>query len=283
MRILTGLLERGCVQGSMIRGLIGVIHLPPMPGDPKACADTSFNQVVDFAMRDVDALVAGGVHGIIVENFGSAPFQKGDATSRLPPHQVALMARVVGSCVANSGVPIGVNCLRNDAQSALGIAAATGAEFIRVNVHSGAYLTDQGIIEGEAWRTLRYRKELGVEHVAILADVLVKHAEPLVPVDPVTATEDCLKRGLADGVVVTGRATGQPIERERLEIVHRAADGKPVYLGSGLTLDSVSTLMPFATGAIVGTALKQGGNVGAPVDTERVKLIAEAMNAHLDA
>ena len=176
MRILTGLPERGCVQGSMIRGLIGVIHLPPMPGDPKACADTSFNQVVDFAMRDVDALVAGGVHGIIVENFGSAPFQRGDATSRLPPHQVALMARVVGACVANSGVPIGVNCLRNDAQSALGIAAATGAEFIRVNVHSGAYLTDQGIIEGEAWRTLRYRKELGVEHVAILADVLVKHA-----------------------------------------------------------------------------------------------------------
>ena len=265
----------------MIRGLIGVIHLPPMPGDPKAGADTSFTQVVDHALRDVDALVSGGVHGIIVENFGSAPFQKGDAGNRLPPHQVALMARVVGACVASAGLPIGVNCLRNDAQSALGIAAATGAQFIRVNVHSGAYLTDQGIIEGEAWRTLRYRKELGAENVAILADVLVKHAEPLVPVDPVTATEDCLKRGLADGVVVTGRATGQPIETERLKTVHQAAAGKPVYLGSGLTLDSVSALMPYATGAIVGTALKQGGNVLAPVDSERVKLIAEAMNEYL--
>ena len=71
-----GLRCLACVKQTMIRGLIGVIHLPPMPGDPKAGADTSFAQVVDHALRDVDALVAGGVHGIIVENFGSAPFQK---------------------------------------------------------------------------------------------------------------------------------------------------------------------------------------------------------------
>lgn len=265
----------------MIKGLIGVVHLPPMPGDPKAGADTTFRSVVDAALRDAQSLVSGGAQAIIIENFGSAPFQKGDASSRIPPHQVALMARVVGACTALSDVPMGVNCLRNDARSALGIAAATGADFIRVNVHTGAYLTDQGIIEGEAAETLRYRRELGAEHITILADVLVKHAEPLVPLDATCATEDCLKRGLADAVVVSGRATGAPIDRERLKIVHQAAAGKPVYLGSGLTLDSVAELMPYATGAIVGTALKEGGNLAAPVDAARVKMVAQAIEEHL--
>lgn len=232
--------------------------------------------MVAHAVADAEALREGGIDGIVVENFGSIPFAKGDAGSTLPPHQVAAITRAVLEIRQRFEGPIGVNCLRNDARSALGIAAATGANFIRVNVHVGAYVTDQGLIEGEAHMTLRSRAELGAE-VAILADVLVKHATPLAPLTPEDATEDTVKRGLADGVIVTGRATGAPVDAGLLAAVGRAAGSAPVYIGSGLTVEAASVLAPLCDGAIVGTAFKRDGQVRAPVDPVRVRALCEAV------
>lgn len=256
------------------RGVLGVVHLPAMPGDPQASA--GFDAMVAHAVADAEALREGGIDGIVVENFGSIPFAKGDAGSTLPPHQVAAITRAVLEIRQRFEGPIGVNCLRNDARSALGIAAATGANFIRVNVHVGAYVTDQGLIEGEAHATLRSRAELGAE-VAILADVLVKHATPLAPLTPEDATQDTVKRGLADGVIVTGRATGAPVDAGLLAAVGHAAGSAPVYIGSGLTVEAASVLAPLCDGAIVGTAFKRDGQVRAPVDSARVRALCEAV------
>ena len=256
-------------------GLIGVVHLPAMPGDPACAGD--FDALVDFARKDADAYRKGGVEQLVVENFGSAPFAKGDASSRLPPHQVACMARVVGLLVGD-GFRVGVNCLRNDARSALGIAAATGAAFIRVNVHTGAYVTDQGLIEGEAAATLRYRAELGGK-IHIAADVLVKHAVPLAPIEPAQATEETFDRGMADAVIVSGTGTGAPVDLEVLEEVRSAAKDRPVWIGSGLNLDNVERYRAFIDAAIVGTSVKLDGRLSAPVDPERVTRLAAAFRA----
>jgi uncharacterized protein len=255
---------------------VGVVHVPAMPGDP-CYVDGGFAQVESFAMRDVDALVAGGVEGLIVENFGSAPFFKGDATSRIPPHQVAFLAHLSARIKRETQLFVGVNCLRNDARSAMGIAAAVDLDFIRINVHTGAYLTDQGIIEGEAAQTLRYRSSLGASHVRILADVLVKHAAPLAPLDPSTVVDDTVKRGLADALVVTGSATGAEIDEGRLRVVRHASKGAPVLLGSGVTPENAARCMAWADGAIVGTWLKVDGDVANPVDPSRVALVAAAL------
>lgn len=263
----------------MIKGFIGVIHLPPMPGDPLATSETTFQSTRDFALRDAEALVAGGVDGIIIENFGSSPFQKGDATSRIPPHQISNLALIANACVQNHDVPIGVNCLRNDAYSAIGIASVSGAHFIRVNIHTSAYLTDQGLIEGEAATTLRYRHQLG-STVEILADVLVKHAAPLVPTVPKIAAEDCIKRGHANGLIVTGAGTGKPIDLDLLKEVQDAAAGNPVLLGSGVTPDNIDQLGPYSDGGIVGSWLKRDGILQAPVDSERVKQLAHQVKLY---
>jgi len=230
------------------------------------------------ALSDAEALVRGGVDGLIVENFGSAPFVKGTAGDRLPAHQAAALAKVTDAC-RRLDVPVGVNCLRNDAMTAIGIAAACSLDFIRVNVHTGAYVTDQGLIEGEAQHTLRYRQQLGAADVAILADVLVKHATPLAPVDPESATHDCIDRGLADGVIVTGEATGRPVSQDLLRCVRAAASGRPVIIGSGLTPDNADEFLPLAEAAIVGTWLKKDGRVREPVDPDRVhSLVAACRN-----
>lgn len=252
-----------------------MVHLKAMPGDP-GYATGGFEGVERAALADAEALARGGVDGIIVENFGSAPFPKGTEGHRLPPHQVAFLALVVRECIRRSGLPVGVNCLRNDAFSALGIAAATGAAFVRVNVHSGAYVTDQGVIEGEADRSLRYRMALGAR-VELAADILVKHAAPLAPLSPTDAVHDCFDRGLADAVVVSGVATGAPVDESLLREVRAASGARSVLLGSGLTPERIDTLAPLATGAIVGTWLKENGRLHAPVDEARVRQLATAV------
>jgi membrane complex biogenesis BtpA family protein len=260
---------------TVLRGLIGVVHLRAMPGDP-GHRRGGFEAVEQAALADAEALARGGADALIVENFGSAPFPKGTEGHRLPPHQVALLALVVRECSRRLGLPVGVNCLRNDAISALGIAAAAGASFVRVNVHTGAYVTDQGLIEGEAERSIRYRMALGAP-IELAADVLVKHAAPLAPLSATDAVHDCLDRGLADAVVVSGVATGAPVDEALLRQARDAAGPRPVLLGSGLTPERVDTLAPLATGAFVGTWLKVDGRLHAPVDEERVRHLASAV------
>ena len=183
-----------------LRGFIGVVHVPAMPGDP-GYRGGGWGGVEAQAMADATALAEGGVDAIIVENFGSAPFPKGDATQRVPPHQLMTLGWIARVCRERFALPVGINCLRNDAIGAIGVAAAAGLEMVRVNVHMGAYVTDQGIIEGEAYETLRYRESLGARDITILADVLVKHASPIAPLAAADATKELVHRGHADGAL----------------------------------------------------------------------------------
>ena len=263
-------------------GLIGVVHLPPLPGDPghpaAAVGNAGVAAALDFAWADAQALIAGGIDAIIVENFGSAPFAKGSRNDPTPSYQVAALARLCAKIREAWSGSLGVNCLRNDARAALGIAAACELDFIRVNVHTGAFVTDQGLIEGEAAETLRLRDALGLsQSTAILADVLVKHAAPLAPIDARTATADLVKRGRADAVIVSGEATGAPVSAALLDEVRAVCDElAPVLIGSGLQLANADALSPRAHGAIVGTSLKINGCVDQPVDPDRVRALGAA-------
>ncbi len=249
-------------------GIIGVIHVPAIAGDP---GGAGFRDATDHAVADCEALLEGGVETMIVENFGSTPFRKGWPQEPTEPHAIAALARIVDRCVER-GAKVGVNCLRNDARAAIGIAAACGAAFIRVNVHVGAYVTDQGLIEGTAWQTLRYRTALAAE-VAILADVRVKHARPIAEVPLLEEARDAVLRGMADGIVVTGTATGGVTDPASLEAL--AALGVPRFVGSGVTLENVADYR-LADGIIVGTSTKVDGEVSNPIDPERVRRLVDA-------
>ena len=156
--------------------LIGMVHLPPLPGSPGWGGD--FDDVEAKVASDVDALVAGGVHGILFENYLDVPFKKGDVGALT----VSAITKVVLDSTKNVEIPFGINVLRNDWESALSIAGITGASFIRINILYGTYATDSGVIEGSADACLRFRsaleRELG-KKILIFADVFVKHATPL--------------------------------------------------------------------------------------------------------
>jgi hypothetical protein len=251
------------------RPVLGMIHLPPLPGSPDADGDRA--AVRERALSDARALVAGGVDGLVVENYGDAPFHADD----VPKHVVADVTAVACAVVDAVDVPVGVNVLRNDAAASLSAAAAAGAEFVRVNVHVGARVTDQGVLEGRADETLRLRERVDAD-VDLLADVGVKHAAALAPgYDFSAELADCVERGRADAVVVSGRATGAETDRERLWEAHRFVShverDVPVVAGSGVTAERVAETLGVADAVVAGTALKVDGVTANPVSEERVR------------
>jgi len=256
--------------------------------------------VLARARADARALVsggggpAGGMDAVLVENFGDVPFLPG----RVPPETCAALALAVaavmeevaavmeevaagggmptpGGSVSAPRIPVGVNVLRNDAATALAVAAVTGASFIRVNVHTGTMFTDQGLLQGDAHSTLRRRSTLA-PGVGICADVHVKHATPPAGASLEEAALDTLERGLADVLVVSGSGTGRPVDMARLRRVRAVAPGAPLWVGSGVTPATVRPLLEVADGVIVGSALEEGGRAGAPVDPARVRAFVEA-------
>lgn len=249
--------------------LVGMVHLPPLPGAP--LWGGSMDAVEDRAVADARALAEGGMDGVLLENFQDVPFLRG----AVPPETVAAMTRAVLAVKRSVTVPVGVNVLRNDARAALAVTVACGADFIRVNVHTGVMWTDQGLVEGDAAGTLRTRTALGAD-VAILADVLVKHATPPPGLTAESAASDTWARGLADALVASGPGTGRPTDLERVRAVRRGAPDAPVLVGSGVTPETVAVVLEVADGAIVGTTLARGGEPGSGIDPGRVRALVEA-------
>ena len=252
--------------------LIGVVHVKPLPGSPRF--QGNLEGIIKAALADARAYESGGADAIFIENFGDVPFTKG----AVGPETIAAMA-ATGCAIRDAvKIPLGFNVLRNDAKAALALCTACGGSFIRVNVHSGAMLTDQGLIEGNAYETLRYRKQVSSQ-AQILADVQVKHAVPLGEGTIEDAARDTIERGLADALIVSGSGTGMATGIEDVERVRRACPAAKILLGSGVTAGNVKRFLPLADGFIVGTSLKKGGRLGQPVDARRVEALVGAIGS----
>lgn len=262
---------------SRLPALVGVIHLPALAGTPGAPgAADALSRAGLLAVREAKALEQAGFDGLIIENFGDAPFYK----IQVPPETIASMAILCAAVREAVKIPIGVNVLRNDGRAALAIAAVAGCDFVRINVLSGVAATDQGLVEGDAAFLLRERERLGASRVAILGDVHVKHARSLSSEDIELGVEEIALRASADGVVVTGSTTGRPVDFAQLQKAHSitSVHGIPLYVGSGATLKNLAELKRFATGIIVGSALRRGGKAGAPLDPKALRDFAKAFH-----
>ena len=255
------------------RALIGMVHLAPLPGSPRWAG--SMAGVVDHAVADARALADNGFDALLIENFGDVPFTPG----RVEAATVAAMA-VVADHVRQAVAPValGINVLKSDARAALAIATAVGARFIRVNVHAGAVVADQGIVQTDAYHTLRDRRLLGAD-VRIFADVQGKHAVPLGTPDLEQLARDLVHRGLADALIVSGRATGEPAALGDLKRVRDAVPGVALLVGSGVTPETAAELLSVADALVVGTWLKRDGDVRNPIDPARVRKLVQAARA----
>ncbi|NIA24308.1 MAG: BtpA/SgcQ family protein [Gammaproteobacteria bacterium] len=249
--------------------LIGMVHLGALVGAPHFAND--MHSVVQRAIDDAVTLERAGFDALLVENFGDAPF----FADAVPPVTVAAMARALSAVIEATSIAVGVNVLRNDAVSALSIAAACDASFIRVNVLSGTMFTDQGVIEGRAAELSRLRSSLGPD-IEILADVFVKHAVPPPGLTLTQAVEDLCERGGADAIVVSGTGTGRPTEIATIDEVRAACGRLPIFVGSGASIETIEQILQHADGVIVGTAIEVDGRTTNPIDPERAAAFVAA-------
>lgn len=247
--------------------VIGVVHLLPLPGAPRYDGE-AVEAIYQRGHDDARAYLAGGCDAVIIENHGDIPFSKPDD---IGPETAAHMAVVSDRIRRDFGRPIGINVLANAAIPALAIASAAGAAFVRVNQWANAYVANEGFVEGEAARAMRYRSRLRAKGVRIFADAHVKHGAHAIVADrPVEEQVKDLVFFDADVVIATGQRTGHAADVGYIGMIRQAA-GLPTLVGSGVTPDNVEEILSVADGVIVASSLKYDGVWWNAVDSDRVK------------
>jgi len=243
--------------------VIGMCHLPPLPGDPGYDADTGMARIVEHGRREIAALQQGGVDGILISNEFSLPY----LTDTEPITSVA-MARVVGELLEELTVPFGVNVLW-DGTASIALAVATGAAFVR-EVFTGVYASDFGMWNTDVGATARHRARLSAPDVKLLYNIVPEAAQYVADRDLAQMTRSTVFNGAPDGLCVSGLTAGAATDTSTLKIVKENAGHVPVFVNTGVRPGTVTESMQFADAAIVGTSFKKDGIFENDVEVARV-------------
>jgi len=258
------------------KALIGMIHIGPLPGSPRGGTGLDVPGRLAAAAADEAVVLAdAGFDGLIIENMHDAPYVHGVHS----PETVAMMTRV-GLAVRNAALwlPMGVQVLSGGNKEAIAVAVASGGSFIRCENFVFSHVADEGLLtKAEAGELLRYRKNIGATEIRVFADIKKKHASHAITADVSLAdAAEAAQFFGADGVIVTGTATGKAVNLDDLKQT-RAATPLPVWVGSGVRPDQLGNLWQSADALIVGSWIKEGGVWANPIDPKRARaLVAEA-------
>ena len=257
------------------RALVGMLHVGPLAGSPlHRRTGLGLDEQIADAVSQAGIYRAAGFHGLIVENMFDRPYLKG----RVGPETVAVLTAIGREVRRAVPLPLGIQVLAAANEEAVAVALACGAGFVRVEGFVFAHVADEGLVEAAAGPLLRYRAAIGADQVRVFADIKKKHAAHALTADlDVAETARAAEFALADGVIVTGTATGRPADPAEVEAV-AAAVGIPTLVGSGVTPTNIAAFTA-ADGLIVGSAVKQRGDWRLPLDPDAVRRLADAFAA----
>ncbi len=251
------------------RAIIGVVHLQALPGTPANKHDIA--AIASIAVEEAGIYRDAGFHAVVIENTHDRPYLK----TSVGPEIIAAMSVISAEVRRAVALPIGIQVLAGANASALAVALASGASFVRVEGFVFAHVADEGLIEASAGALLRYRRAIGADHVRIFADVKKKHAAHAITADvDIAETARAAEFFLVDGVIVSGLATGQPAEPGEVAAVARAVS-VPTLVGSGISAENIGRF-PDADAFIVGSSIKQDGLWSNPIDLERTNELVRA-------
>jgi uncharacterized protein len=250
------------------RPVIGMVHLPPLPGSV-GYTGYGMQQIIDFAVRDAERLVEGGVDAVMVENMWDLPYSVGTDVS---PEQMCTQAVAAHEVFRVVKVPVGVNVVHNGGRVVLGIGIAAEAKFVRVCLLTGAQVWDTGEFDhGCAHELLTTRKLAFAEKIKLFCDVDKKHSVRFPGIDLETHIE-WTEYYLADALIVSGKMTGSAPTVEKVKMAREAIGSRrPILMGSGTNSENVTDFLKYADGCIVGSSLKEGNRPENPVSVEKVK------------
>lgn len=253
--------------------LIGMVHLPALPGTPSAKLSPA--EIIAHAEKEALALAGHGFQALLIENMHDRPYQRG----AVPPEITALMTAAARTVRQATSLPTGIQVLAAANREALAIALAAELDFIRAEGFVFAHVADEGIIESCAADLLRYRRTIGAEHIQIFADIKKKHSSHAITADvSIQETAHAAEFFCADGLIVTGTATGQPADAD--EVAHvRKSTNLPILVGSGITPENIARYAPHAHALIVGSSIKKDGHWENPIDPIRTAALFDAASA----
>ncbi len=259
--------------------LIGCVHVHALPGSADYAG--SMEKVLAAALADAEAYAQGGVDAIIVENMHDVPY----LTGYVDPETVAAMTVVAHAVKQKSKLPVGVQLLAGANLEALGVAVACGLDFLRVEGFVFAHIGDEGMHDSCAAKLVRRRAQLKAQHVKIFADIKKKHSAHAITSDvSLEETAHAAAFFKADGIIVTGAATGKEPVLAEVESLNRAntghKDALPVLIGSGITAENLPSYAPLVDGLIVGSYAKHEGNWQNAVDKARVEKLKLAISQY---
>jgi hypothetical protein len=256
------------------KAIIGMIHTKALPGAPRYNGE-SMQEIIEFSINDAKALKEGGVDGLMFENAWDVPFSKPEDIGY---ETVAALTVLANEVTREVDLPFGFNFLANGVIQSLAAAKATNADWVRCNQWVNAYVANEGILEGASAEAMRYKKMLQAENIKVMADVHVKHGSHSIVADRSLAeqTRDNIFFD-ADILIATGSRTGDETSLDELVGISNNTQ-LPVIVGSGINDDNAKKILEIASGAVVGSYLKEDGVWWNPVDVERVKKLMDIVN-----
>lgn len=250
--------------------IIGMVHCLPLPGTPGF--DGDFQRILDRAVEDAVTLEKAGVDAIIVENMGDAPF-----AAKMDEEQTVALTAAATLVKQAVKIPVGIDAAFNDCKASLSIAAIIGGDFVRIPVFVDTVVFSGGIIQPCARECMYFRKQMGIEHIKVIADVQVKHTHMMLPhVTIEQSAKEAADCG-ADGIIVTGSSIGLETPIEMIEKAKKVVK-IPVLAGSGVKHDNIGEQMKIADGAIIGSSLKKDGILTNPISYELVRQVMDGLN-----
>lgn len=254
------------------KAIVGMIHVGALPGTPYA--SQSVPDIIRQALDEARLLADTGFDAILIENMHDRPYLR----QHVGPEIVSGMTAVLDAIHQTVELPLGIQILGGANRQALAVALAGDATFIRAENFAYAHIADEGLMpDADAGPLLRYRRELGAEHIRIFADVKKKHSSHAITadVDIAEAARTAAFFG-ADGIVVTGIATGEPTAIADVREVSTAVE-LPVAIGSGITPQNLPDLWEYTDVFIVGSYIKQEGQWHNPPDPDRINTLMNAI------
>ena len=261
--------------------IIAMLHLDPLPGDPRWHYGDSVEAVVQHALEDLRALQNGGVDGILISNEFSLPYQR--HMNFVTP---ADMAYVVGRLKDEIRVPFGVDCI-SDGEATIELAAAVGADFVR-GTFCGVYVGDGGLYNNDFSALLRRKAALHLDNLKMLYFINPESDRNLDTRPLADIAKSTIFKAHPDGLCISANAAGQDVDDALITSVKEANPEVVVLCNTGCRPDTIVRKLRCGDAAVVGTYFKEGGKLedsrlrNLRVDESRVKEFMAVVHSFRD-
>lgn len=256
--------------------IIAMLHLDPLPGDPRYRYGDCMETVAAHAREDLRALQEGGVDGVLFSNEFSLPYQR--HMSFVTP---AAMARVIGELKSELAVPYGVDCI-SDGAATLELAAAVDAKFVR-GTFCGVYVGAGGLYDNDFSALLRRKAALHLDELKMLYFINPESDRNLDTRPLADIASSTIFKAHPDGLCISASAAGQDVDEELMAAVKKKNPEVVVLCNTGCRPDTIAHKLSVSDAAVVGTTFKENGKLeneklqNVRVKADRVKAFMEVV------